>query len=66
MGHYEKTKPKNNRGTRGKKLQPQSTENIFNKIIGENFPNLKKDIHMKIQEAFRTPQRLDQKSPLAM
>ena len=35
--------------------------NIFNKIIGENFPNLKKEMSMNIQEAYRTPNRLDQK-----
>ena len=36
-------------------------ENIFKKIIEENFPNLKNDILMKVQEAYRTPNRLDQK-----
>jgi hypothetical protein len=35
--------------------------NIVNKIIEENFPNLKKEMYMKIQEAYRTPNRLDQK-----
>jgi hypothetical protein len=35
--------------------------NIFNKIIEENFLNLKKEIPMNIQEAYRTPNRLDQK-----
>ena len=35
--------------------------NIFNKIIEENFPNLKNDMPMNIQEAYRTPNRLDQK-----
>ena len=30
--------------------QLKGTENIFNKIIEENFPNLKKDIDMKVQE----------------
>jgi hypothetical protein len=35
--------------------------NIFNRIIGENFPNLKKEMSMNIQEAYRTPNRLDQK-----
>jgi hypothetical protein len=35
--------------------------NIFNKTIEENFPNLKKKIPMNIQEAYRTPNRLDQK-----
>ena len=35
--------------------------NIFNKIIEENFPNLKKEMPMNIQEAYRTSNRLDQK-----
>ena len=35
--------------------------NIFNKIIEEKFPNLKKEMPMNIQEAYRTPNRLDQK-----
>jgi hypothetical protein len=35
--------------------------NIFNKIIDENVPNLKKDMPMKIQEAYRTPNRQEQK-----
>ena len=42
-------------------LQLKGTENIFNKIIEENFPNLKNDIPMKVQEEYRTPNRLDQK-----
>ena len=39
--------------------------NIFNKIIEENFPNLKKEMPMNIPEADRTANRLDQKSPFA-
>lgn len=39
----------------------QGPENIFKKIIEENFPNLKKEISINIQEAYRTPNRLDQK-----
>jgi hypothetical protein len=35
--------------------------NIFNKIIQENFPNLKKEMPMNRQEAYRTANRLDQK-----
>jgi hypothetical protein len=35
--------------------------NIFNKIIEETFPNLKKEMSMNIQEAYRIPNRLDQK-----
>ena len=38
--------------------------NIFNKVIEENFPNLKKEMPMKKQEAYRTPNRLDQKEIL--
>jgi hypothetical protein len=35
--------------------------NIFNKILEENFPKLKNDMPMNIQEVYRTPNRLDQK-----
>jgi hypothetical protein len=35
--------------------------NSFNKIIEENFPNLKKEMPMNIQEAYGTPNRVDQK-----
>jgi hypothetical protein len=35
--------------------------NIFNKIIEEIFPNLKKEMPMNIQEIFKTPNRLNQK-----
>jgi hypothetical protein len=35
--------------------------NIFNKLIEENFPNLKKEMPMNIQEPYRIPNRLDQK-----
>jgi hypothetical protein len=42
-------------------FQPKGLVNIFNKITGENFPNLKKQMPMNIQEAYRTPNTLDQK-----
>ena len=35
--------------------------NVFNKIIEDNFPNLKKEMPMNIQEAYRIPNRFDQK-----
>ena len=41
--------------------QFKGTVNIFNKIIEENFHNLKKEMPMNIQETYRTPNRLDQK-----
>ena len=42
-------------------FQLKGPANIFNKIIEENFPNIKKEMPMNIQEAYRTPNRLDQK-----
>ena len=42
-------------------FQLKGPVNIFNKIIEENFPNLKEEMPMNIQEAYRTPNRLDQK-----
>jgi hypothetical protein len=42
-------------------FQLKGTVNIFNKIIEENFPNVKKEMPTNIQEAYRTPNRLDQK-----
>jgi hypothetical protein len=34
--------------------------NIFNKMITKNFPNLEKVMPIQVQEASRTPNRLDQ------
>ena len=46
-------------------VQLKGTENLFNKIIEEKFTNLKKDMPMEIQEAYGTPNRMDQnKNPL--
>jgi hypothetical protein len=42
-------------------FQLKVSSNIFNKIIEENFPKLKKEMPMNIQEAYRTPNMLDQK-----
>ena len=47
------------KGNTGEEIQLKGTENIFNKIIEENFSNLKKNIPMKVQEAYRTQNRLD-------
>jgi hypothetical protein len=40
-------------------FQLREPANIFNKIIEEKFPNLKNEMPMNIQEAYRTPNRLD-------
>ena len=47
----------------GEEYQLKGPGNIFNNIIEENFPNLKRERErtMNIQEAYRTPNRLDQK-----
>jgi hypothetical protein len=41
-------------------VQAKGICNIFNKIITENFPNLETAMSILIQEASRTPNRLDQ------
>ena len=41
--------------------QLKGSENIFNKITEGNFPNMKKDMPIKVQNSNSTPNRLDQK-----
>jgi hypothetical protein len=41
-------------------VKAEGIHNIFNKIITENFPNLKKVLPIQAQGASRTPNRLDQ------
>ena len=59
MGHNKKPNIRIIGVEEGEKLQTKGPENIFNKITEENFPNLKKDIPMKVQEAYRTSNRLN-------
>jgi len=42
-----------------KDSQIKGPVNIFNKIIEKSIPNLKKEMPINIQEAYRTPNRLD-------
>ena len=58
LAHYEKTKPKNKRNRKRKEGQLKNSENILNKLIEENFPNLKKETFIKVEEACRTPIQL--------
>jgi hypothetical protein len=44
----------------GEEVQAKGMCNIVNKIITENFPNLEKIMPIQVQEASRTPNRLDQ------
>jgi chromosome segregation ATPase len=43
-------------------VQVKGIHNIFNKIITENFPNLKKVLPIQVQKATKTPNILDQNS----
>jgi septal ring factor EnvC (AmiA/AmiB activator) len=45
----------------GEEGQIRGICNIFNKIVRENFPNIEKTMFIQVQEASRTPTRLDQK-----
>lgn len=62
LEHYEKTKSKDNRNI-GRRNQAKGIESIFNQIIVENFPNLKREVPIKVQETYKIPDRLDQKIP---
>jgi hypothetical protein len=44
----------------GEEVRAKGICNIFNKIITENFTNLEKTMPIQVQEASRTPKRLDQ------
>jgi hypothetical protein len=44
----------------GEEVQANRICKIFNKIITEIFPNLEKTMPIQVQEASRTPNRLDQ------
>jgi hypothetical protein len=47
----------------GKKedFQLKGPVNIFNKIVEGNFPNLKNEMPMDVQEAYKNPNSFDQK-----
>ena len=51
----------NNMGIEGEETLFKGTENIFNKITEENFLNLKKDVTIKFQKGYGTPERLFRK-----
>ena len=43
----------------------QGIENLFEKIMKENFPNLVKEIDIQVQEAQRIPNKMDRKRTTA-
>jgi hypothetical protein len=44
----------------GEEVQAKGIHNIFNEIITKNFPNFENILPIQVQEASRTPNRLDQ------
>jgi hypothetical protein len=61
LGHNEKTNLRIISIEESEDSHLKGPVNIFNKIIEENFLNLKKEMPINIQEAYRIPNRLDQK-----
>ena len=49
-----------NRDSRRGKKREKGMENIFEEIMAENFPNLKKETDVQIQEAQRVPNKMNQ------
>ena len=43
------------------KEKEQEIENLFEKIMKENFPKLEKETDIQVQEAHRVPNKLDPK-----
>jgi hypothetical protein len=46
---------------KGEEIQTKGNDNLFNRIIAENFPKLEKERIIQIQEAYRTSNHQDQK-----
>jgi hypothetical protein len=47
-------------GTEGEEVQVKGISNILKKTIAGNFPNLKREMPIQVQEASMTPTRHDQ------
>jgi hypothetical protein len=45
----------------GEEIQTKGIDNLFNKIIAENFPTIKKEKNIQVQEAYTAPNFQDQK-----
>ena len=50
------------KGSVGKERE-NKTENVFEEIMAENFPNLKKETNIKVQEAQRAPNKMNPNRP---
>jgi hypothetical protein len=45
---------------KGEEIQTKGTDNLFNRMIAESFHYLEKERVTQVQEAYRTPNHLDQ------
>jgi hypothetical protein len=45
----------------GEDIQTKGIDNLFNRVIAENSPNLEKEKVIQVQESYRTPNYQDQK-----
>jgi hypothetical protein len=45
----------------GEDIQTKGIDNLFNRVIAENSPNLEKEKVIQVQESYRTPNSQDQK-----
>jgi hypothetical protein len=58
LGHDQEIIPKNPQG-KGIEIQTKDKVNLFYKIIPEKFPNLQKDMDIKLYGAFTNPNKYD-------
>jgi hypothetical protein len=69
LGHHQKTKSTNHIFSiiieEEKERQTKVIDNLFNKMIPENFSKFEKERYIKVPEAYRTPnhQRKKKKHP---
>ena len=69
--NFNKLKPTNNikhtnihiLGVQGGKERKKEIKNIFEEIMAENFPNLKKKMDVQVQEAQRNPKKMSPNRP---
>lgn len=60
LGHYRKINHMSNTYKLRRSDLGQKNDKQFQKIIKEKFPNLKKDMSVKIQETYKIPSRQKQ------
>jgi hypothetical protein len=59
-GHCKKTKYKNNRNRGNRRCPGQRLRKYFQQYYRSFFSNLEREMFVQVQDAYRTPNRLDQ------